>query len=366
MTTPPDGPSDGLDPVERRLRDALVAEAASVEPAGDGLDEIRNGIALGRQPAGRRWWQFPGAPALAAAAVLLLMTGGVAIALHGNGSQAGDGVTAGNGGGPSRGISPAPTTSSSDGSAAASPLPSTVPPSSSPPIPIEGDVVVYYVRDDATAGRRLYRESRPNPGTEPVAAALSALFDGPPVDPDYVSSWPTGTTVTAYTVDGTTGTVRLGGGARTISARPVSSTAVQQIVYTVTANDVHITKVRVLIGSEVVTPADGAVPAPATDVLALIQLTSPAEGATVTSPVDISGTGTAFEGTISWEITSLPASAATGSGAGGTTMGGANGELAEFHTTADLAPGTYKIRAFEASAKDGSALHVDTKTFTVK
>jgi hypothetical protein len=42
------------------------------------------------------------------------------------------------------------------------------------------------------------------------------------------------------------------------------------------------------------------------------------------------------------------------------------GEFAEFSDTVDLDPGTYEIRALEYSAEDGSPIHIDTKTFTVK
>ena len=38
----------------------------------------------------------------------------------------------------------------------------------------------------------------------------------------------------------------------------------------------------------------------------------------------------------------------------------------EFSDSVDLDPGTYELRAFEASAEDGSPIHVDTKTFTVR
>ena len=36
------------------------------------------------------------------------------------------------------------------------------------------------------------------------------------------------------------------------------------------------------------------------------------------------------------------------------------------YVIAGLPPGTYELRAFEASPEDGSPLHTDTKTFTVE
>ena len=100
--------------------------------------------------------------------------------------------------------------------------------------------------------------------------------------------------------------------------------------------------------------------------LGFIQLSSPAEGSTVTSPVTIDGVGTAFEATINYDITSVDnGSSQSSRGVGGVTSAGANGEFGPFSVSVDLEPGTYVLRAFEASAKDGKPTHVDTKTFTV-
>ena len=58
---------------------------------------------------------------------------------------------------------------------------------------------------------------------------------------------------------------------------------------------------------------------------------SPTEGETVSSPVTISGYGTAFEATISWEVYRDDEKVAEGF-----TQGGANGEFGEFTDTVDL------------------------------
>jgi len=42
------------------------------------------------------------------------------------------------------------------------------------------------------------------------------------------------------------------------------------------------------------------------------------------------------------------------------------GMFREDSTTIRLDPGSYELRAFETSMKDGSPQHMDTKTFTVK
>ena len=146
----------------------------------------------------------------------------------------------------------------------------------------------------------------------------------------------------------------------------------QQLVYTVTANDPAVKKVQLLVNGKA--PASGhhdwskpVTRAPMVDVQGLIWLLGPTEGATVSSPVKISGYGTAFEGTVSWEVYRRDKAVATDTKvAEGFTQAGANGEFDEFSDSVELEPGTYEMRAFESSAEDGRPIHVDSKTFTVE
>ena len=143
----------------------------------------------------------------------------------------------------------------------------------------------------------------------------------------------------------------------------------QQLVYTIRANDKSVKKVRLLVNGDAPQSghSDWSQPierSPILDVQGLIWLLAPTQGATVSSPVQIDGYGTAFEGTISWEVRKGGPDGEVV--AKGHTQGGANGEFGEFHDTVDLPPGTYEMRAFESSAEDGRPLHVDTKTFTVR
>lgn len=338
---------DPDDPLAARLRDALTSEAAMVTPSDDGLQQIRSGI---DQHGKRPWWKHPATPALAAALVLGVMAGGVAVFAGGNDDD--DNV-----------VATQPSTSA-PASETGAPEPSDPPATGTPtPIAVEGDVYVYYVMDDGQ-GPRLYREQRPNPGMDPVMAALTTMLTEPPLDPDYSSPWPNGTRLLDESVSGDTATVdlskfpALGAEAETV--------AVQELVYTVTANDTSVKKVRLLVDGKA--PQSGhndwsepVARAPMMDVQGWIWLLAPTEGATTSSPVAIQGYGTAFEGTISWEVTRDGTKVAEG-----TTQGGSNGEFGDFSDTVQLDPGTYQIRAFESSAEDGSAIHVDTKMFTVK
>jgi hypothetical protein len=341
------------DPVAARLRGALSAEADMVQTSDNGLQRIRERTGETRHP----WWQHPAPLAIAAALVLGIAAGGLAVALNDGGT---DKVNTG-----SDASHTAPATTPP--SEAPSPTPSDT--SSGAPDTQGDDVYVYYVMDDGQ-GLRLYREvhSVVSAGAEsPVYSALADMLSKPATDPDYTSSWPRGTEVRDYEVTGDVGTVDLSG---FVSAGAEGETvAVQQLVYTVTANDKRVSRVRLLVDGEA--PASGhqdwsqPVPrAPMVDVQGLIWLLAPAQGATVSSPVQIDGYGTAFEAQVNWEVRKGGPDGPKV--AEGHTMGGANGEFGEFHDTVDLPPGTYEIRAFESSAEDGRPLHIDTKTFTVR
>jgi hypothetical protein len=340
--TSPFHPDD--DPLAARLRDALHTEADMVNPSDDGLQQIRSGIDGSRRP----WWRHPAAIAVAAAAVLGVAVGGLAVMLGDDesGTVAADQTS-----------EPETSVASTPESTATSPTPS--------PLPVEGDVYVYYVMDDGQSPR-LYREQRPNPGMSAAMAALGVMFDNAPNDPDYSSLWPDGTGVLDYSVSGDTATVDL---SEFVSVGAQAETvAVQQVVYTVTANDPDVKQVRLLVDGKVPPSghSDWSEPvsrAPMVDVQGLIWLLTPAQDATVPSPVEITGYGTAFEGTVSWEVRRDGSDEVV---AEGFTQGGANGEFDEFTDTVELDPGTYEIRAFESSAEDGRPLHVDTKTFTVE
>jgi hypothetical protein len=335
------------DPLAARLRAALTSEADMVQPSDDGLQNIRAGIG-----ARRAWWRHPATPALAAALVLGLMAGGIAVLAGGDkdvtATPAGNGSSTATGGSET-------STPSPDESDTSTPTPST-------PVAIEGDVYVYYVMDDGQ-GPRLYREQRPNPGMDPVTAALSTMFAEPAVDPDYTSPWPKNTGIVDYSVQGDLATVNL---SRFVSVGAAfEDAAVQQLVYTVTANDKAVKQVRLLVDGK--TPPSGhqdwsqpVARAPMAEVQGWIWLLTPTQGSNVGSPVSFTGYGTAFEATINWEVRQAGKVVEQG-----TVQGGANGEFGEFSGTVQLAPGSYEMRVFESSAKDGSPQHVDTKTFTV-
>lgn len=346
--------TDADDRVAARLGDALSREAAMVSPAGDGLQKIRERVGSGHRP----WWRHPAA-ALAAAAVLGLAVGGAYVGLRGDDG----GTVVADDQSPTATPTPTPTPTAS-GSPSPSPSATGTPTSGSSETAAGGTTgYVYYLHDDGQAPR-LYREQHAGVGSGgPAEQALRRMLQGRPDDPDYATPWD-GATLRGYTTNGDTATVDL---SRFVAVgAEAESVAVQEVVYTVTANDPSVRQVRLLVNGA--TPHSGhsdwskpVARAPRVDVQGLIWLLAPTQGATVGSPVSIDGFGTAFEGTVSWDVRKAGQLVAQGS-----TQAGANGEFGPFHDTVRLDPGSYELSAYESSAENGDPIHVDTKTFTVR
>ena len=95
-------------------------------------------------------------------------------------------------------------------------------------------------------------------------------------------------------------------------------------------------------------------------------LLTPGDGATVAGPtVTVTGDGTAFEGTLLYEV----ADAASGDVVTqGYTQAGANGEVGPYEVELTLDPGTYTVRVWEPAMGEedsGDPLNEVSATFTV-
>lgn len=94
-------------------------------------------------------------------------------------------------------------------------------------------------------------------------------------------------------------------------------------------------------------------------------LLTPGDGATVAGPtVTVSGDGTAFEGTLMYEVTD----ASGGVVDQGSTQAGANGEVGPYEFELTLDPGTYTVRVWEPAMGEedsGGPLNEVSATFTV-
>ncbi|MBV8396873.1 MAG: GerMN domain-containing protein [Actinobacteria bacterium] len=197
-----------------------------------------------------------------------------------------------------------------------------------------------------------------------ATAALRALLGGPPAG--YTTAIPAGTTLSAVTV------------ARGVAAADLSSaiaraprTAQAQIVYTLTqfptVRSVAVDSAGSPLGLQDGSGTTLLRPAGRSDFAdltpaALIFVSSPARGSTVTSPVQLAGTAVVSEATVAAEVWSGPTRLRT------LTLTASAGapQRGTFSTTLTLAPGTYRVVLYEPSAENGAHLHTTSADFTVK
>jgi Immunoglobulin-like domain of bacterial spore germination/Sporulation and spore germination len=227
------------------------------------------------------------------------------------------------------------------------------------PAPLPGATarIPVYVLGETGTGARLYREFRPGDRADPVRAAVAGLA-AVPSDPDYRSPW-LGVPA-AVTRTGSTATVTFTASPRLTGAD--TAVVVQQVVYTVTAADPAVTRVRVVAPGLPAGLTAAAVGRSAErDMLAPVWLLDPVDGGSAGTPLTISGTASVFEATVSVEVRRGSAVMARTTG---TASVGAPGRGA-WTATVSVPPGDYVVSAYEASEKDGSRVGVDTKRVTV-
>jgi hypothetical protein len=333
---------------DERLRLLLEQTVADVEP-GDGLETIRSRTKGTDMPtplsAKRPWiWSALGA-AVAAAAVI------VGFAVLGDRDQDADA--------PASIVSPSAT------------------PSIQPSDPLA--VGIYYV-GDTPAGPRLYREFHQVPGQSRIQAAVERATMTP-TDPDYRTDWPTGSIVGAnFDGIGVNGqyTITLSDGS--LRERPVGMSkqeaqiAVEALIYTVQASGQTRAPVQFFLGQN---PIDQVYGVPTSeplaegnplDVLSLVSITSPEEGATVSRQFEASGVANSFEANVPWQIMQgdrVVKSDAT------MAAGAYEDKLFPWHVSidvSDLAPGSYTFMAMTddpSGGAEGNGPYTDTRTIVI-
>lgn len=252
----------------------------------------------------------------------------------------------------------------------ASPSGPTPTPTSGPTATVTAADVPIYFLVDARTGPRLIPERHDLTG-EPVRSAVERMIAGPD-DPDYTSPWNRATTVLGvHGIDPTV--VDLSAEARTASVGSAGAAMmIQQLVHTVTAatGDPSGSVLLTVAGQPagelwgVVTWTTPQVRQPALDVQAFVQVATPRQGATTTSPVTVSGQAAVFEATLPWTVLG-PSGAVVTSGVAHTAEGQT---FAPYSFTVDLAPGTYTVVATEDDPSGGAApgpRMSDSKVFTV-
>jgi len=344
MSSPP---TDNGDDIRRALRDAV----SDVQPHGT-LDDIRSRTEK-VDPMTKRWFL----PTIAVAAVMAAVVGGAFWLVHDDDSTG----------------SPSGTpTHATQSPAAGEPSQSATP---------GGDVEkravpVYYVGDTAH-GKKLYREFQQHTICQGTICMLKdsvvAAVNGQPRDPDYRTLWPAGATIGNVSYDGDTIVIDLAAG---VHDRPAglsaegAGLAIQQVVYSAQAavgegrlpvqlliDGKHTDTVLGVPASE---PLAAANP---DDALAPVQVDAPEQGATVSSPVTVTGRAAAFEANVVWEVM-----------VGGDAVvkqGYATAQecctLSPYTFTVDLEPGTYTLVVHdEDMSGEGRPVNQDTKEFTVQ
>ena len=347
------------DETVRLLRRALSREAEMVEPRDDRLEEIQRRTHEG---GARRW--APWAAAVAAAAVIGLAVGG-ALGLGGDDEEPA----------PAAATSPAPSPSLATPTATttATDSPSQDPTTEPPGEALEG-VPVYWLGESKTSVW-LYREFLDVPDVgDRVASAVAAMTRQEPRDPDYMTPWQPASSV-EVTRDGDALTVDLSEDAFAQGVgSEVAERAVQQLVYTATAAAQTTGPVTITVHGEpydawgVVRLGEPMQRAPLVDVQAPTWVISPQHGETVPAgEVEVTGYGTAFEGTFLWEVRDAQTDEVV---ADGFTQGGSMGTYDDFSFSVELEPGEYVVEVYQEDVSDGESpegprMYPDTKRFTV-
>jgi len=250
-------------------------------------------------------------------------------------------------------------------------LPSTT--QSAPPQALEN--YTFFFVGDTARGLRLYKEvqivdvGENELGSDKGLNALTMLVTGqlPPFDGDHKTLWKSGSKVIDIKREGGIATVDLSLGRFDVGAE-AEQRAIDQIVWTLTANDPTVTSVKFTVDGLPVETLAGHVDATATfvpgfsyDALASVGIDQ-LDRSDVTSPVVVTGMACTFEANVSWEL--LQNKSIINSGA--TTAAIACPDRSAWKIElGSLSPGKYTIRVFDLSAEDGSVISEDDRDFTV-
>lgn len=250
-------------------------------------------------------------------------------------------------------------------------------PSPSPSLQTSTYAMYYFA--ETQQGLRLYREWHTVTEAKPADAGLASLQrlvnsgDGP-FDSDYKTAWGTGSTINSIKHVGPLAIVDITLGKLNVGAE-AEQRAVDQLVWTLTANDKSVRSVKFTSDGKTLQSFAGHVDATATfkreaasDVLASVWISVPGQSDSATpwivsNPVQVSGTACVFEAAVPWELIK-------------------DGKVVQSDMTmasgscpvqspwkvdlGSLSPGTYVFKAKDLSAEDGSVVSQDTKTFVVK
>lgn len=346
-----------------------------LEPA-HGLGAIRAHTAIKESPMtnARTWLLGALGAAVATAAVI------TAVVVVGNTSST-RGEDPGPAGSPSQsvtdGASETPSTTPPD---TASPPPSSPQPTQTRPAPPPaGATVPVYYLGDTPFGPRLYREFQPATSSDRLTDSVAAAVAGDPLDPDYRSGWPNGTSFASASYDGDLITVDLNGD---LHDRPDGMTvaeadmAIEQLIFTAQA---AVQKGRVpvqlllggsrtdqVLGQPASEPlANG----PVLETLSLVSLTTPGEGSTYSTGgrIELTGVANSFEANVGVRLQRVGGTEVIDTYA--TADGWMDEKLFPFTGEVSLAgvpPGRYLLIASTDDPSGEGRFYTDTRTILVE
>ena len=268
-------------------------------------------------------------------------------------------------GSPANDASKSPTNSATPSSSVSvSPTPSTS--------PSEVKVAAIYFVGDTAQGLRLYREFHTIPvelGSSIGLASLKYVVaqGTKALDQDYINLWGNGSSINSITQVGSTATVDLSIAHLNVGAE-AEIRAIDQLVWTLTANDKTIHTVRFVSDGVPLESFAGHVDATGTferestfDVVAPLWVDAPISP--LRNPVTFTGTACTFEAGVAWTLTQSGSVVKTGSTTAAQACPVRSAWSVQLGT---LKAGDYVFTAIDYSAQDGSIDQQDSKAFTVK
>ena len=199
--------------------------------------------------------------------------------------------------------------------------------------------------------------------------SLIMLVNGqlPPFDGDHRTLWNNGTKVNSVTVVEGLATVDVTLGRISFGSES-EQRAIDQIVWTLIANEPFITSVKFTVDGVVSDSLAGHVDfgqtfvlAPSYEVLASVWINL-LDRSDVKNPVSISGSACTLEANVAWELTKGGDVVSSGA----TTAATACPDRSDWSIElGELAAGNYVLKVSDFSAEDGGAIFEDTKSFTV-
>jgi hypothetical protein len=247
--------------------------------------------------------------------------------------------------------------------------------------PAETVTVPAYFVGETPQGPRLFREFRKVESDNPLEEAAALVTAGDVLDGDYRTLFASNAISSISFSDGA-GAIVVQLADDSWAARPGGMTkrdarlAVQQLVYTLQGVQQSRSPVLFQVDADPapvfgIDTSGGVTAAPELDVLALVSVTTPEEGSTVSGSFTASGVASSFEATVPWEIRQGDSLGPVVK-QGFSTAEGWMDKLYPWETevdVSDLEPGTYSFVALTddpSGGAEGAGPTEDSKTITVE